>query len=213
RFIVGAAADATNLAIAELYYHPTANEALEFVELVNRSNETIDLTGVSFAAGITFDFADNQLLALGARLLVVRDLAAFQAHYGADLPIAGQYTGALDNNGEEIALVAADGSDIFRFRYEDSRPWPAAADDLGRSLVFPTPSADPGDPANWRSSFAVGGNPGTTDSVAFTGAADADADRDGLSALLEHAFGTSDNDPDSGAVPLVQLEEFITEQG
>ncbi|MGV3532810.1 MAG: lamin tail domain-containing protein, partial [Chthoniobacteraceae bacterium] len=213
RFIVGVAASATNLAIAELHYHPASDEALEFVELVNRSSETIDLTGVSFAAGITFTFPDNLLLAPGARILVVRDLAAFKAQYGEELPIAGEYSGALDNNGEEIALVAADGSDIFRFRYDDSRPWPAAPDDQGRSLVFPTPSADPKDPANWRSSVAVGGAPGTTDRVVFTGNVSEDADGDGLNALLEHALGTSDSDPDSGAVPLVQLEEFMTEQG
>ena len=213
RFIVGVAANATHLSIAELHYHPAADEALEFLELINRSSETIDLTGVHFTAGVTFTFPDGMLLAPGARTLVVRDRAAFELHYGPNLTIAGQYAGALDNNGEAIALAAADGAVIFSFPYEDAKPWPTAADNPGRSLVFPSPRRDPTEPANWRSSIAVGGNPGTSDAVAFTGVANADEDRDGLSALLEHAFGSSDSDPASAPVPLVQIEELLTDQG
>ena len=38
-----------------------------------------------------------------------------------------------------------------------------------------------------------------SDAVNFTGNPDSDEDRDGLSALLEYALGTSDNDPQDAA--------------
>jgi hypothetical protein len=44
----------------------------------------------------------------------------------------------------------------------------------------------------WRASTVDGGNPGAVDNVAFSGSANADADADGLPALLEYMLGTSD---------------------
>ena len=51
---------------------------------------------------------------------------------------------------------------------------------------------------NWRASLAVHGNPGGTDAITFTGLATADADADGLNALLEYALGTSDTNNATG---------------
>lgn len=208
RFIVGIAASSANLAISELNYHPLTNEEEEFIELVNFSAATIDLSGVHFTAGVTFTFADGALLTAGARTLIVRNAAAFTARYGAGLPIAGTFLGALENSGEEVALAAADESDIFRFTYGDQPPWPAAADGDGRTLVLRSPLADPRDPTNWRSSAAAGGNPGTTDSVNLTGSPLADIDGDGLNALFEHALGTSDTVPSSIESPSFAVQSF-----
>jgi Lamin Tail Domain/Chitobiase/beta-hexosaminidase C-terminal domain len=207
-FIVGTAASSASLAVSELNYHPLLTEDHEFIELVNTSAGTIDLTGVSFTAGITFTFPQGTLLAAGARILVVRNVAAFNAQYGAGLPVAGAYVGGLDNDGEEIALAAANGADIFRFVYDDAAPWPVAADTAGRSLVLRSPGADPTNAANWRSSAAAGGNPGVSDRVAFTGSPLADLDFDGIPALLEHILGTSDNDPETGIMPVPAIEMF-----
>ncbi len=207
-FIVGTAASALNLAISELHYHPLLTEDHEFIELMNRSAGTIDLTGVHFTAGIAFTFPQGTLLAAGARILVVRNVEAFTAKYGSGLPVAGAYTGGLDNYGEQIALTAADGSDIFRFTYADKAPWPTAPDTAGRSLVLREPGADPASAANWRSSSTVGGNPGISDRVSFTGAPLADIDSDGIPALLEHVFGASDTDPAVGSLPVPAVEMF-----
>jgi hypothetical protein len=70
---------------------------------MNISAQTIDLTNVHFTLGIQFTFA-NTLLAPGARLLIVRDMAAFTAAYpgvpGAQ--IAGSFANGtvLDTGGE-----------------------------------------------------------------------------------------------------------------
>ena len=46
---------------------------------------------------------------------------------------------------------------------------------------------------------AVGGTPGGSDALHFSGDPAADADGDGLSALVEYALGSSDSDSTSGA--------------
>ena len=213
QFIVGVAASAANLTVSELNYHPQFSEDHEFIELVNKSAQTIDLTGVHFTAGISFAFADATLLAAGARILVVRNLAAFTSQYGGGLPVAGEYVGALDNSGEEIALAAAHGSDIFRFTYDDMTPWPVAPDGSGRTLVLRSPNDDPNNAANWQTSLTDGGSPGTSDSVAFAGVADADLDRDGLVALVEHAIGSSDTELSVDAHPVLSVENFDSGTG
>ena len=70
-------------------------------------------------------------------------------------------------------------------------------------LIAPQSNPDHGDPANWRASFDPGGTAGGTDSLAFTGNPTADADADGLSALLEYVLGSSDTIPGDPAGGLV----------
>ena len=78
------------------------------------------------------------------------------------------------------------------------------ADGPGYSLIAIAPhlALDRDLPASWRSSTAIGGNPGASDAIAFTGTASADADANSLSAFLEHALGTSDSIPDAGILTL-----------
>lgn len=209
-FIVGTAASAANLTLTELNYNPAPGDE-EFIELMNVSAGTIDLTGVSFE-GITYTFASGTLLNPGSRICIARDVTAFTTRYGAGPRVVGPYAGALDNTGEEIAVIAANGADIIRFSYNDKAPWPTAADGTGRSLVLRQPSAENNTTAfmsagaNWRSSTANGGNPGAGDSVTFSGAPLADADGDGLAAIFEYALLRSDASPSDGTMPAALVE-------
>lgn len=205
-FIVGVAASSGNLAVTELSYDPP-NADHEFIELMNYFTQPIDLTGVHFE-GITFTFPSGTLLAQGERIVVVRNQTEFNAQYGNVPRVAGQYTGALDNNGEQIAVIAANGADILRFNYGIASPWPTAPAIGTRSLVLRSPSANPQIAENWRSSVAPNGTPGSSDSSSFAGSPLADLDRDGVPALLEHVFGTSDTIADIGRIPVATIESF-----
>jgi hypothetical protein len=55
----------------------------------------------------------------------------------------------------------------------------------------------------------VGGEPGSIDSVAFTGSASGDSDSDGLSDYLEYATGSNHTDPASAAKPSVAIAPYI----
>ncbi|MDB4630691.1 lamin tail domain-containing protein, partial [Akkermansiaceae bacterium] len=217
-FIVGTPASSSSLVVSEIYYNPPGpDESTEWIELMNISNETIDLTDVSLT-GITYIFPTGTLLAAGQRIVLVKDQAAFAAAYStAGINIApGAFTSSLSNNGEEIAIIDSTGLvDIQRLQYLDVAPWPTAPDGSGFSLVLIAPDTGPdlGIGSNWRSSVALGGTPGTTDATIFSGDPDADADGDGVSAFLEYAFGTISGETGSSPEAAVVISPGLFSDG
>ena len=160
---------------------------------MNIGTADIDMTNVRFTGGIGFDFDDSAigfLLAPGQRVVLVNHLAAFQLR-NPSVPagnIAGVFSGNLSNDGEQLALLASDGSVIRDFAYNDQPPWPESADGDGFSLVLIHPAGNPdhADPFNWRPSVSQHGNPAQTDTVTFSGPPGGDGDNDAVPALIEY---------------------------
>ncbi len=222
-FTTAPAAVPAGVVISEVHYHPLApstaelavdpsfdQDDFEFVEILNIGAETADLGGAAFVEipigdhleGIRFTFPQGTLIAPGERFVVVADAAAFAARYPG-VPIAGDYSGRLDNTGEWITLVDATGAVIDSFRYNDVDPWPVAADGTGPSLVRQSPEAKP-DPAlatSWSASPASGGSPATIDGIVFVGDPLADEDSDGAAAILEFFQGLSDSEDSVALFP------------
>lgn len=152
---------AESLRISELMYHP-ADPNAEFVELTNVGDQTINLSLVAFTDGIRYTFPSFELTP-GAHVLVAEDVAAFEAAYGAGLPVIGPYSGKLSNAGERIELQDATGSVIQSFTYRDN--WYRITDGQGFSLTVKDPagpdSLDTRD--TWRPSAQAGGSPGLGD--------------------------------------------------
>ena len=212
------AATSSHLVISEFCYRPADSatpaersvtsdrDDFEFIEVMNVSTQSVDLTGVRFTVGILFNFPDGTVLEPGERVMAVRNRSAFEARYGSAMSIAGEYQGNLTNDGEEIVLQDAAGRDIRRLRYQDRAPWPPSADENGYSVVLKRPGAasDLNDPAQWRASVRPGGNPGGTDSSVFAGSPEADNDANGQADLFDYAFGTLLSDPNTGIAVSVQ---------
>jgi hypothetical protein len=167
--------------INEIQYHP-APGGDEFIELKNITNAPVKLydplfptntwrlngTGYFFPTNV--DIAPNGLL-----LLVAIDPATFRARYGvpAGVPVFGPYPGALQGNGETLALQCPDHPDfdtntgtifipyfdVDAVRFDDKAPWPTNADGSGASLERVVSSAYGNDPINWHAS-AGGPSPG-----------------------------------------------------
>jgi hypothetical protein len=162
------------LRLSEVMYHPAPapggpfeDEDFEFIELKNISRQPLNLLGATFNEGVTFTFTNvaTSTLAPGARVLIVRRLAAFVSRYGNNLPVAGEYLGALHNSGESLRLQDAQGETVFEFRYEDS--WFTNTDGDGFSLEPVSPDADLDLASSWRPSRQIGGSPGRTSWPAF----------------------------------------------
>jgi hypothetical protein len=170
-----------HLRVSELMYHPAdpspAEIALgfieaddfEFIELVNTSTtETLNLDGVSIGGGISVQLAAVSLPPQG-RIVLVENMAAFAARYGASIVPVAQYSGQLNNSGEPIRIADAANNTILDFEYDDTGTgWHPTTDGDGYSLVIIDengPTASWSDGPSWKPSSTIGGSPGTDDSV------------------------------------------------
>jgi len=163
------------LLLTEIMFHPgnppagdvTDSEQFEFVELKNVSETTLNLTGFRISGGIEYTFTAASAvtsLAPGARVLVVKNRAAFTARYPGVTGIAGEFTGQLANNENTVRITGPLEEVISETRYQDS--WAPLADGFGFSLVLrdeATPFEQLGDETKWRLSANVGGSPGAAD--------------------------------------------------
>jgi hypothetical protein len=246
RFVVGRAPGMGDLAISELYYHPgnpTEAEreagyddpsAFEFIELVNTTDQPLDLRGLRFSRGLEFDWSESALdtLAAGECVLVVADRDAFRLRYGTNVTdrVAGVFANGtrLSNGGERLTVVDGATNALVDLTYHDTYPWPESPDGQGPTLVLED-LRDPADPARWRASLLPGGTPGEVTSLAeewrrlhFTAAEQrdlavsgerADPDGDGLDNLLELAFGSDPRHPDPAGGRLTARIERTPEEG
>lgn len=167
--------------LTELHYHPaepTAAELaaqplvtaddFEFVELWNASTSSVDLHDLRFTKGLDYRFSTSSIPVLGpnARLVLVRNRAAFLLRYGAGLAaqVAGEYQGSLNNGEDVLRLENATGSLIDEARYRDG--WHPATDGLGFSMVPVREGAEfraLQGWSDWRPSTKPGGSPGQPD--------------------------------------------------
>ena len=190
-------------------------EDFEFVELTNTGSTPLDISGASFVEGISLSFPPQTILEAGQHILVVANLAAFNLRYDAGLPVAGEYTGKLSNDGEQLQILDIMGENILEFSYNDA--WYDATDEAGHSLVARNPATTPitdfDGPANWGVSLDQGGDPGSSPSgfaVTFSSwkyqnypedavsdpqvtGASVDLDADTLNTVLEYGFGRNPN--------------------
>jgi len=165
------------LRITEIMYRPTPPppglaalaDAFEFLELKNIGPAPLNLLGVRLTIGVDFGFTGSSVtnLAPGARVLVVRNLAAFESRYGSGLPVAGQYSGLLDNAGENLRLEDATGEKILDFDYNNA--WYPITDGVGFSLVIVNENASWdtwGLKTSWRPGSRERGSPGANNPAA-----------------------------------------------
>ena len=168
--------------ISEILYDPAGGDQLEYIELVNITGGDIplystvdtqygpnpedvqqDVVPWQFTNGIEYEFLTGTILSAGERILLVKDMAAFNTHYSS-VP-AGvrkfQWTsGSLSNDGEKLQLSEPGDQEynqdrywicVDRVKYEDSGHWPSQPDTDGTSLSRIDDGSYGDDPANWQS--------------------------------------------------------------
>jgi hypothetical protein len=219
------------LRISEIHFHPAdgppgtpfEDANFEFIELVNIGPNTLDLRDARFSEGVQFEFTTAAVtsLAPGARVLIVQDLAGFESRYGDSLPVAGVFTGRLDNAGERLRLEDRFGATILDFTYDDA--WYPDTDGGGASLTIVDANAATetwGTEQAWRESRDVHGSPGTDDEVeALLGDTndDGQVNLDDLNNVRNHfgggAEGDADHDGDTDLDDLNAVRNFFGSGG
>ncbi len=147
------------LVITKINYNPAASvefpqsEDLEFIEITNNGDQTIDMTGIYFGGtGFVYQFPVSSVLHPGSSAYIASNTGAFRAKYG--LSPFGRYTRKLSDKSEDLVLVDAFGNVIDNVTYSDTIPWPDA-DGNGRYLVLADPSLDNSLSENWIASNEI----------------------------------------------------------
>jgi hypothetical protein len=147
-FAIIPAMELADIVINEIMYNSpeSGTDSLEFIELYNNGEMTVNLVGWYFSAGIEYVFPDMDLAA-GEYLVLAFNSAAMTNSFGI---ATYQWTsGGLSNSGELIELRNADGDIIDFVSFDDGGLWPEAADGFGPSVALSDLDADNSQPENW----------------------------------------------------------------
>lgn len=169
-FSVGMAS--AELVINEIMYNSPGTD-VEFVELVNRGDTALDITG-------WYMLDDNLthprcylhgILDPGGYIVVAGDLTIFQLIYPGvtnlnpnDFDPGGLGFG-LGNTSDTVFIFNAVGTVMDWVTYQDGGDWPSSADGMGPSLELVNFFLDNTLPTSWDPSIPTGGTPGEINST------------------------------------------------
>ena len=137
----------------EIMYHPSKASAA-YVELYNSSaNSAFELFGWRIN-GLDFVFPGSAVILPNSYLLVAGNRVGFAEAYGKTVTVAGEFSGTLNNGGETLRLIKPGATPeldvtVDEVRYENTAPWPNAADGTDSSLQLMDWRQDTWRVANW----------------------------------------------------------------
>jgi hypothetical protein len=145
-----------SIVINEIQYHAPGNDRRdEWIELLNRGQEPVDLGGWRLTGAIELAFPAATLLGAGELLVACADAARVRESFGIE-NVIGDWTGFLKNGRDQIRLLDASGAIADLVAYADEPPFPVLADGLGRSLERRSPAGPSSFAGNWGAAAASG---------------------------------------------------------
>ena len=137
--------------INEIHHDPDVKtELVEFIELYNTGNQTVDLSGWTLENAVQFTFPQGNFLAAESYIVIAHQPNQFKAKFGINA--LGPWLGKLDNDGERIELRSPNGQLIDRVRYRLGFPWPIIGNPPGYSIELIHPDLDNNEGHNWKTS-------------------------------------------------------------
>lgn len=149
------------LVISKINYDPMSTltisgDSLEFVEISNNSNSSVNLTGIYFRElGLTYQFPVNAVISANGKIILASNAKTFEGMYG--LKPFGQFTRNLSNKSEKLVLADAFGNVIDQVEYSDSIPWPTGIGANGQFLNLINLNSDNSLPTSWTGSSLISG--------------------------------------------------------
>lgn len=124
----------TSIVINEIMFDPLVGSHGEFIELYNKSTETVDLGGWKLEVAVEYVFPAGTQIGPDSYLVVASDAEWFQSVYGDQIPLLGDFDGRLSNQGELIRLLDGNNNLADHVDYGAGGVWPTVADNLGDFL-------------------------------------------------------------------------------
>ncbi len=141
-----------SVVINEIMFDPIGGNHGEFIELYNRSTETVDLGGWELEAAVDYVFPAGTELAPDSYIVVASDVTWFKSIYGEGVNVLGDFDGRLSNVGDLIRLIDGANNLADHVDYGVGGDWPTLADDLGASMELVHPDMDNNRASAWRDS-------------------------------------------------------------
>jgi hypothetical protein len=123
----------------------------QWVEIYNKSDKSINLSGWKFIKAISFTFPQNTIIEPDSYLVISNDADSLNLKF-PDSNAMGDFSGNLSNDSEQIVLVDQKGNPVDTVKYFDDKPWPIHADGGGSSLELRDPKSDNSVPESWSES-------------------------------------------------------------
>jgi hypothetical protein len=131
----GSATGKIDVRFSEIHYHaPGDKEEDEFIELVNRGADEVELQGWCIT-GVKYCVESSTIIKAGSFIVFPRS----------------SFLGSLSNKSDELKLVDPLGQVLDSVTYLDRSPWPELADGNGHSLQRVNFELDGSDPTAWSS--------------------------------------------------------------
>ena len=158
------AGNANSVIFNEINYKSADDfDSEDWVEIYNRSDETIDISQWQFKDSKDdhiFNFPQNTEIQSDHYLVLCRDNAAFSVLYPEVTNCIGDFDFGLSSDGEEIRLFDQVGNVIDSLVYGVNQPWPVEPNGNGYTLSLIDPDYDNNFADNWATS-SLHGTPGT----------------------------------------------------
>ena len=144
------------IVISKIHYNPVStlsntSNTLEFIELTNNSNTTVDVSGYYFKElGISYIFPNNSSISPNDTFYLASNTLAFEQEYGF-VPDAS-FTRNLSNKSQNLSLADPFGNLVDVVEYTDNVPWPIEADGNGPYLTLIDLNSDNAMASNWTTS-------------------------------------------------------------
>ena len=148
----------SDIIVNEIMYHapivrgtPDVEPGEQWIELYNRGDQAVDLTGWSFVDGINFDFEPGTVIGANQYLVVSNDAVSLKAKYPS-VNVTGDFAGRIVHRGERLELSDEVGNPVDVVDFRDQGRWDVLADGRGSSLELRDPHADNSKPEAWQAS-------------------------------------------------------------
>ena len=137
--------------INEIFYHsPDDLSDLQWIELLNNSDQPADLSGWRLGKSVQFSFPKGATIAPHGYLVLCKNREQFQQFYSA--PVGGQFESAFKKGEGHLELRDATGHVVDAVDFTDRAPWPRGAAGHTASLERICPAAPGNVPENWTDS-------------------------------------------------------------
>lgn len=150
------------LIINEYYSNTSAEDPEDWIEIYNKSNSAIDLSGWYMMDGgnSLFRIPGHTRIDSRSYLVVCRDTSNFRDFFGSAATLVGNFDFSLSKSRDLIALFDDQYSPVKSIAYDEDRRWPDSKDKFLLSVALIDTSLAITESINWRTGYQLQGTPG-----------------------------------------------------